>query len=97
MFERFDVNKSGTMCVRELGACLQSLGIDTTHTEAENALQVLTTHHLLTLTLTLTNPNPNPKTQHVQQHLSTRRRRHDHEQPRPHAQRRARVSECLSL
>ena len=50
MFERFDVNKSGTMCVRELGACLQSLGIDTTHTEAENALQVLITHHLLATT-----------------------------------------------
>ena len=50
MFERFDVNKSGTMCVRELGACLQSLGIDTTHREAENALQVLITHHLLPTT-----------------------------------------------
>ena len=50
MFERFDVNKSGTMCMRELGACLQSLGIDTTHTEAENALQVLTTHYSLPTT-----------------------------------------------
>ena len=39
MFERFDVNKSGTLCHRELGACLQSLGIDTTHSEAASALR----------------------------------------------------------
>ena len=46
MFDRFDVNNSGTMCVRELGACLQSLGIDTIHSEAEHALQALATYYL---------------------------------------------------
>ena len=39
MFERFDVNRSGALCHRELGACLQSFGIDTTHSEAANALR----------------------------------------------------------
>eukprot|EP00964_Phaeocystis_antarctica_P116981 scaffold80843_cov33-Phaeocystis_antarctica.AAC.1 len=33
---------AGKLDVRELGSCLQSLGIDTTHSEAEHALQALT-------------------------------------------------------